>query len=203
MEESIVSVIGKLSVVWAALNRVAGQEYGLSPLQAQILEYVDTSTGNRSGISAISAVIGVSKPTVSGAVGVLEKKRLISKHRSGGDRRRRDLALTPAGLKMVESLSQWKQKVEEELSAFSREERARARTLLIQLIDRLQQIGMINLARICPTCENFVATGESEEDDTHYCRLLRRTISYAEMNEHCNEYVSKQNVIAPGGKAWH
>lgn len=195
----MVSVIGKLSVVWTALNRVAGQEYGLSPLQARILEYVDNSTGNRSGISAISAVMGVSKPTISGAVDVLEKKRLISKHPSGSDRRRRDLALTPAGMKMVESLSEWKQEVEGGLSEFSPDERTRTRNLLIQLIDYLQRVGMISLARICPTCENFVATGETEEDAAHYCRLLRRTISYAELNEHRNEYVAKQTVIASGG----
>ncbi len=175
----------------------------MSPLQVQILEYVDNSTGNRSGISAISAAVGVSKPTVSGAVDVLEKKRLISKHSSRGDKRRRDLALTLEGMKTVGLLSLWKQEVEEELSAFSHEEKTRARHLLIQLIDRLQRVGMINLARICPACENFVATGEPEGDVSHYCRLLRRTISFAELNENCNEYAAKQNVISPGGLAWH
>ena len=199
MEETIVSVIGKISAVWTSLHRKAGQVYGISPLQVHILDYIGKSSRSLSSITGISAEMDLSKPTISGAVTALEKKKLISRQVSVQDRRRHLLILTPDGSRMIIHLSSWKTVVKEKISEFSQQDKTRTLHFLIQLISRLHQAGLISRAKTCPSCESFAQNSDYEDEASHYCLLLGRSISYSELEIDCSEYIQKQGAFPSGG----
>lgn len=80
----------------------AGHAHGLNPVQWDVLRYL--AAANRFSLSpkALTAYFRATKGTVSQTLSTLGKRGLIDKTQSGTDRRSVVLALTPAGLAMLE-----------------------------------------------------------------------------------------------------
>jgi len=96
---------------------------------------------NRPGIDQISVakLLGLDRSTTGMVLGKLEKAGLVGRQVEKDDRRRRTLALTPAGLRMLEQLAEPARRAQSRvLSAFTPDER----TTFLQLLDKF--VGKFN-----------------------------------------------------------
>jgi DNA-binding MarR family transcriptional regulator len=94
---------------------------------------------NRPGIDQISVakLLGLDRSTTGMVLGKLEKAGLIGRHIEKHDRRRRNLALTPAGERMLDQLAEPARRAQTRvLSAFSTDERADFLRLLEKFVGK-------------------------------------------------------------------
>ena len=77
-------------------------KYGLKPAQWEALRFLSRANRFSRNPSALTAYLGVTKGTVSQTILALEKKGLVAKSSSPGDKRAVRLALTSEGKALVE-----------------------------------------------------------------------------------------------------
>lgn len=135
--------------------RAAGAEHGLSPIQAQLLMRVATVDQPGREPGRLARWFDVSSPTVSDAIAALRRKELVTDEPVSGDRRRTRLALTPSGRELAGQLAGWDEPVRAELAALAPWAKANTYALLVELIGRMQQSGLVGVARTCTTCRFY------------------------------------------------
>jgi hypothetical protein len=96
-DNKIVAGLERLSHVFKTLLWEKAKDYNLSPIQIQILIFVQYHPAAINTVSYLAGEFNVTKPTVSDAVKVLGQKGLISKTFSSDDSRSYSIALTDAG----------------------------------------------------------------------------------------------------------
>ena len=186
MEEKIIAVIEKLSMVWRRLHRDTGKTHGLAPLQVQILAYLGRAPQGLSGITQIALELGLTKATVSEAVDSLFRKGLLSKTPMPEDRRRQTIDLTGDGRRLEEELGSWKESVRSALRQFPSQSIDETAAFLIEFLASLQRNRSIDTANVCPTCEHFRVQPDLGDADPFYCTLLDRSFTRTGMRIDCH-----------------
>jgi DNA-binding MarR family transcriptional regulator len=79
------------------------KEYGISIPQMLCLNFLAGCNDSRSTHKAVADYLNLNKSTVTGIIGRLEKKGLVSRLPKVGDRRITYIKITPAGFKMLEN----------------------------------------------------------------------------------------------------
>ena len=103
---------------------------------------------NRPGIDQISVarLLGLDRSTTGMVLGKLEKAGLVGRHVEKHDRRRRTLALTPAGERMLEQLAEPARRAQARvLSAFTAEERTEFLHLLEKFVGKFNHSTRVPL----------------------------------------------------------
>ena len=114
---------------------------------------------NRPGIDQISVarLLGLDRSTTGMVLGKLEKAGLVGRHVEKHDRRRRNLALTPAGERMLEQLAEPARRAQARvLSAFTVEERTDFLRLLEKFVAKFNRSTRVPLG---PKRANGVRAG--------------------------------------------
>src|ERR671933_1896592 len=119
VDSKIVAALERLSRVFLLLLREKAQEHDLSPIQAQFLVHLLFRDIELRRVGRIAEEFGLTRATVSDAVGSLEKKGLIERDPWPEDKRVATLRLTHRGEEVGRGLSTWANAVEEGLSASS------------------------------------------------------------------------------------
>ncbi len=89
------------SMVRAHIRGVATEKFGITVEQFHVLRYVRRGTGS---VSELATAKNISRPAISQAVDVLVNKDLLTRTQSKQDRRFVDLALTPAGDELLDTV---------------------------------------------------------------------------------------------------
>ncbi len=89
------------SMVRAHLRGVATEKFGITVEQFHVLRYVRRGTCS---VSELATAKNISRPAISQAVDVLVNKGLLTRTQSKQDRRFVDLALTPAGDELLDTV---------------------------------------------------------------------------------------------------
>jgi len=103
--ESALELANRLRPVLLQLNRQLRREtraLGITAGQATFLHLIRTTPGI--GAGALAEREGMSAPAMSGYVARLEAAGLVTRTRSGLDRRRVGLSLTPAGVRVLRAV---------------------------------------------------------------------------------------------------
>jgi len=95
----IVVGLERISEAFRALLWEYAKTIGLSPIQIQILIFVAYHREQLCTVSHLAKEFNLTKPTISDAVKALEKKGMISKHKTLVDSRSYFIALTEEGKK--------------------------------------------------------------------------------------------------------
>ncbi|QYS85590.1 winged helix-turn-helix transcriptional regulator [Flavobacterium oreochromis] len=101
IDNKIVAGLDKLATVHRYLIWEQSKKLALSPIQIQILIFIKYHNEKYSTVSYLAKEFGVTKPTISDAVKILEQKGLIKKIQDVNDSRSYSMKLTTNGVEMV------------------------------------------------------------------------------------------------------
>ncbi|MEL6656955.1 MAG: helix-turn-helix domain-containing protein [Bacteroidota bacterium] len=159
---------------------------GLSPIQIQLLLFMRYHAEEWCNVSALAREFNMTKPTISDAVKMLNKKGLVRKIPSPTDGRAYNMQLTAAGEKVVEQTGAFGQPIFQIIDSFSQVEQQQFYRLLNQLIHRLNQAGVIQVQRSCRNCRYY-----RPSDGGHYCALLEMKLAEETLRLDCPEFEEK------------
>lgn len=183
VSSKIVAGLERISEVFKVLLWQKAKSIGLSPIQIQILIFVAYHKPALCNVSHLSQEFNVTKPTVSDAVKVLEKKGLIHKISSPSDNRSYTIGLTVAGKQVVEDTQDFAQPLKNELKDHTHADLEGLFQSLSKLIYRLNRSGLLTVQRTCYGCKFYEKT-----PDAHYCHLLEKSLFDQDIRLDCPEF---------------
>lgn len=183
IKSKIVVALERISEVFRAMLWEHAKTIGLSPIQIQILIFVAYHQESLRNVSHLAKEFNVTKPTISDAVRVLEKKGLISKHPAAYDNRRYSIALTPKGEAMVKETENFAEPIKQQLQPFSNEQLSLFHTQLVDLITGLHRSGILSEQRTCHSCRFF-----EKDKGKAFCKLMKKPLLANDIRLDCPEF---------------
>lgn len=184
LENKILNGLERLSEVLKALLWEKAKVQGISPIQIQILLFVQQHALEWCNVSYLAKEFNITKATVSDAVKVLLKKGLLEKDFSPTDKRRYNLFLSSTGEQLVQELATYASPILTILGQLPPSEKEQLFSTLTQLIYQLHQQGHIPVQRTCYNCQNY----QGNKKDQHFCTLLKQTLQQQELRLDCPEF---------------
>ncbi len=160
----------------------------LSSTQAQFLIYLFFHGQERVSINQLAERFVLRHSTVSDAVTALESKGLVKRASRKDDRRTTELILTSRGKRTAQELARWVESVRQQLSEMHGMDKAAFLSTLLDLIARLQQVGLISVVRTCTTCHYFERNRHADPAAPHHCRLLNQPLRLVELRVDCPDH---------------
>lgn len=186
LSEKIVAGLERLSEVFKTLLWDKAKKHGISPIQIQILLFIDNHRDVLCNVSQLAKEFNVTKPTISDAVRVLEKKELIIKDFSLPDNRSFTIMLSGKGKQLIKDLAGYATAVSSKLEGIGTEQLRVVYATLTQLIYQLNRSGILSVQRTCFGCKFYESRG-----DGHYCNYLKTDLVTEDIRLDCPEYEEK------------
>ena len=183
-ESKILNGLERLTEALKSLIWEKAKEFGLSPIQIQILLFVSDHNKEICNVSYLAKEFNITKATISDAVRIMLKKELLEKDFSPMDNRRYNLMLTPKGKEHIGSLSGYASPILEELGNFDEKELYTVFNFISKLIFKLNQRNIIQVQRMCFNCKHY--SGDRQSD--HYCKFLESKLQKSEIRLDCNDF---------------
>lgn len=184
IDYKIVAGLERLSNVFKTLLWKHAKELNLSPVQIQILIFINYHQEEENNISYLATEFNITKATVSDAVKVLEQKRLVLKKGNVTDNRRFSLTLTKEGKRIVLQTENYTAPFEGWVSEMKVDDKEVMWKSLSNLIYLLHQSGAIEVQKICYTCTHFC-----RKNNMPFCSLLNQKLQSKDIRMDCPEYV--------------
>ena len=156
---------------------------GISPIQIQILVFVQFHGDEKCKVSYLAQEFCLTKPTISEAVKSLEQKGFIERKTEIMDTRSHTIHLTEAGKSAVSQTAHFANPMLGSLAKIPSTEKGILLEQLLGVIGQLQQAGIISMQRMCFSCRFYQKTGEG-----HFCRLLNKSLKNSELRVDCVEF---------------
>lgn len=179
----IVVGLERISEVFRTLLWEQAKVVGISPIQIQILIFIGNHTAEMCNISHLAQEFNLTKPTISDAVKTLESKDYIIKNHSKDDGRKYSIALNEKGKALVQSIGNFANPIKDQLGDFNNQQLNDLFESLSALIFKLNKSGVLSVQRMCYACSFY-----ENKSDGHYCGLLKKPISNAEIRLDCPEF---------------
>ena len=180
----------KLMQVQRILLWEVAKKENLSPIQIQILIFINSHKDDLCKISILANEFDLTKATVSDAVSNLENKGLINKTRLENDKRSYVLQLSAAAKKLIKKINNWQSDLISQIGKFPTKEKEIALGFFTQLIKHLFDNKIISIARMCLTCENIIIGSSTEP---HVCKLTGRNFYNDSIEIDCANYTSSKS----------
>lgn len=179
----------------AALERIAesfrvllwnkSKQYGLSPIQVQLLVFLQTHPASQCKVSYLAQEFNMTKATISDAIRVLEEKELIRRVTAVSDGRSFIFSLSHKGNSLTDQLVMYASPLLLPLEKLSTEEKETILAGLLHLIHNLHEGKTIAIQRMCFTCRYYTMDKKSGE---HFCSLLQMTLKKSDLRIDCPEH---------------
>lgn len=186
ISSKIVAGLERVSEVFKILLWEKAKMVGLSPIQIQILIFIAFHKQNLCNVSHLAKEFNVTKPTVSDAVRILDKKGLIIKDFSSSDNRSYSILLSDLGSDIVSETNDFSSPLRKQINSFSQSELESLFGTLSQLIYKLNRNGILSVQRTCYGCKFYERNQEID-----YCNLLKKELLNREIRLDCPEYEEK------------
>jgi len=186
ISSKIVVGLERIAEVFKTLLWEKAKLVGLSPIQIQILIFIAFHKQHLCNVSHLAKEFNVTKPTISDAIKVLDKKKMIVKDYSPADSRSYNILLSELGQRIVAETNDFAEPVKGQLVQFKDSELNNMFSTLSQLIFQLNRSGILNVQRTCYGCKFYLP--KSEKD---YCTLLQKDLLNKDIRLDCAEYEEK------------
>ena len=165
----------------------------LSPIQVQILTYLNYNRSAERRLNKLATRFDLTKSTISDAVKALESKGLVKRTPDSHDARAFYLQLTSKGKKLVQKVEIWSDHIKEVLSELNSQTKEEILLFIMGLIEKLQSAGIINIARMCRTCQFLNVTPNRSEP--YYCNFLEKPLRKEGLRIDCPEHQPDLDMI--------
>lgn len=186
ISSKIVAGMERISEVFKILLWDKAKQVGLSPIQIQILIFLAFHKRELCNVSHLAKEFNVTKPTVSDAVRILDKKGFILKDFSSADSRSYTIILSDLGIELVSKTYDFSDPLKTQVKGLSPVELQSLFRTLSQLIYKLNRVGILSVQRTC-----FGCTFYTKNNDIHYCNLLEVELLNDDIRIDCPEYIEK------------
>lgn len=184
LDSKISAGIEKLSSVFRVLIWEQAKNLGLSPIQIQILIFLNYHSEHLATVSYLAKEFSLTKPTISDAIKILELKKFIKKTSSKEDTRSYVIQLTTSGKKTVLQSEIYTVPFDKIVEKTDKADKELLWKTISELIYRLNSIGLISVQRMCFTCKHYKAKGQN-----HFCGLLQTQLKNADIRMDCPEHI--------------
>ncbi len=182
-DNKIVAGLERLSHVFKVLLWEKAKEYSLSPIQTQILIFIQYHPPAINTVSYLAKEFNITKPTISDAVKVLEQKGLIVKTFSSNDSRSYSIALTDQGKNIVETTGNFPDPLLQFISAMADDDKELFWKNIVSLITLLNRTGVISVQRMCTGCIHY-----RYAENIAWCSLLKQELEIKDLRIDCPEF---------------
>ncbi len=183
IDSRIVVALERISEAFRVLLWKESKENALSPIQIQLLIFLLFHDQEKCKVSYLASEFNMTKATISDSVKVLLSKKLVSKIPDSNDTRSYSLSLTNTGKQIAKKASLFSSSIERPIEQLSNEQKQAMLNGLLTLIHDLNKSGVITIQRMCFNCANY-----RTDKGTHYCNLLKATLSESELRVDCPEH---------------
>ena len=187
LPSKIVAGLERISQAFKLLLWDKAKQFGLSPIQIQLLIFVANHKNQWNNVSYLANEFNVTKPTVSDAVRVLHKKNLILKDHSSSDNRSYSIVLSEAGKAIVGETEDFSSPLISLMETFPIEEQQGFYRVLAKLIHGLHRHQILTVQRSCLSCKFY-----GNHAGGHYCNLLETLLEEQDMRLDCPEFEKKK-----------
>lgn len=160
-DEKIAKLLEKIVQIQRGLLWDASAKENLSPIQLQFLLFLVSHPENLRTVSSLADEFDLTRPTVSDAVSSLAEKGLVKKVKDAGDKRISLLEVTAEGKKTAERSDRWHETIVNHIAGISGSDKTAILSFLVELVKNLFDDGLVNSARMCLTCSNFIRSGKT------------------------------------------
>lgn len=192
IDAKIIVALERIAEVFRVSLWNTGKEHGLSPLQIQLLIFLQFHSTEKCKVSYLAQEFSLSKPTISEAVRTLLKKELIQKETDPVDTRSYTIHLTSAGIAQVASISTFANGLQPALKGWNTARKSKFYGELLQLIFNMQQLGFISVQRTCLRCRFY-----QKNEAGSYCKLLKMPLRKEDLRVDCAEFEEANSPVGP------
>ena len=183
VSSKIIAGLERISEAFKVLLWDKAKLLGLSPIQIQILIFIAYHKNEICNVSHLAKEFNVTKPTISDAIKVLNKKGLITKEYSSSDSRSYSISLSETGTETIGQISDFANPLKKQLNAVDNPELESLFGTLSKLIYQLNTSGILSVQRTCYGCKFY-----SKESNRDYCNLLNKELLNKDIRLDCPEF---------------
>lgn len=188
VSSKIVAGLERISEVFKVLLWEKAKTIGLSPIQIQLLIFIAFHKQELCNVSHLAKEFNITKPTVSDAIKILDKKGMLVKDFSSSDGRSYMLQLSPLGKKTVAETNDFANPLKTQIDTFEQTDIDGVFKTLAELIYKLNRHGILTVQRTCYGCTFYQKNKEAD-----YCNLLQKELLNQDIRLDCPEYMEKGN----------
>lgn len=183
LDYKIVAGLERLSQVFRILLWEKAKEQSLSPIQIQLLIFIQHHSQEKSTISYLAHEFNLTKPTISDAIKILEQKKLVRKITDDADSRSYTMLLTAAGKKVVAETEHFAHPLTEIISKAAQADKLVLWENIANLIQHLNKLEVISIQRTCFNCRHYTTKSKSP-----FCNLLEQKLKTEDIRIDCDEF---------------
>lgn len=179
----IYSFVERLSELLKVDSRQAGAEFGLQPVQLEVLHYLSMCNRYSDSPMAVTEYLGLTKGTVSQTIKVLESKGLLSKQLDVNDKRISHLKLSVKGVRLINKTIPTAMFVNA-CEILPDKKQTEIASSLKQLLITLLEANNLKTFGVCKSCRYNSRTKEGN----YFCRLVEQPLSADDIQLICREH---------------
>ncbi len=183
LDNKITAGFERLGQVFRTLLWEKAKEFDLSPVQIQLLIFIQQHHRSLCTVSYLALEFNLSKPTISDAVKILEKKKFIAKKVDPSDSRSYSTHLTAEGKKIIRQLENFADPVAKLVSELKEKDKSLLWNMMIGLIAQLHEKEIISVQRTCVNCRFY-----SKKQHQSFCNLLNIKLMPGDIRLDCPEF---------------
>ncbi len=183
IESRIVVALERIAEAFRVLLWNESKENSLSPIQIQILIFVNFHSSEKCKVGYLANEFNMTKATISDSVKMLLAKDLVNKETDPADTRSYSLSLTTEGKKIAKKASFFASSIEQPLEKLTEDQKTIMLNGLLKLIYDLNKSGVITVQRMCFNCSNY-----QFDKGAHYCKLLKTPLAENELRVDCPDH---------------
>ena len=183
LDNKIVAGLERLSQVFRILLWEKAKEHGLSPIQIQLLIFIQYHSTDKCTISYLAQEFNFTKPTISDAIKVLEQKNFIKKNTDSSDTRSYTIQLTASGKKIVLETENFANPITEIITKSNEADKLILWENISNLISLLNRQEIISIQRTCFNCGHYTIKNKNA-----FCSLLNQKLLTKDIRIDCEEF---------------
>ncbi|HEY9260335.1 MarR family winged helix-turn-helix transcriptional regulator [Chitinophaga sp.] len=178
----VVASLERLSEAFRVLLWQEATQYGLSPIQIQVLTFLLHYPEEKRTVTNLASYFNMTKATISDAVKSLEQKQYLTRKASATDTRSHTLHLVKEGRAVAKKVEQFANPLQDTVDQLSAKEQSGLLEQLMQLIYQLNQQEVISTQPMCFNCQSYT------EKKGHYCNKLKIALNNGGLRVDCQVF---------------
>ncbi|PSL49563.1 DNA-binding MarR family transcriptional regulator [Chitinophaga niastensis] len=178
----VVASLERLSEAFRVLLWQEATQYGLSPIQIQVLTFLLHYPEEKRTVTSLALYFNMTKATISDAVKSLEQKSYLVRKASTTDTRSHTLHLVKEGKAIAKKVERFANPLQETVEMSSPKDQGLLLEQLMQLIYQLNQQGVISTQHMCFNCQFYTVK------KGHYCTLIKTPLKSGDLRVDCQQF---------------
>lgn len=183
VSSKVVAALERLSEAFRVLLWNEAKQYGLSPIQVQLLTFLLHYPEEKRTITFLATHFNMTKATISDAVKSLESKQLLARKVTVADSRSHTLHLVKEGKALARKVERFALPMQDTVAQLPADNQANLLENLLKLIYQLNQHYVITPQYMCLNCRFY-----AQKMGGHYCNLVKAPLKSGDLRVDCPEF---------------